>query len=159
MENSKTSFSGLWPEIPKWLALAFLVISFLGFLDATYLTAKYYLGEPVTCSLLAGCEKVTTSDYATVGAIPIALVGSLYYLVVFALTLFYLDTGKRIVFLSAVWLTPLGLFVSLWLLYLQLFVISAICLYCIFSLVISVILFTLAVIYTAKIPFYKPFLK
>lgn len=159
MENSKTLSSGLWPEIPKWLALAFLVISFLGFLDATYLTVKYYLGEPVVCSVLEGCEKVTTSDYATVGAIPIALAGSLYYLVIFVLALFYLDTGKRIVFLSAVWLTPGGILVSLWLLYLQLFVILAVCLYCIFSLVTSALLFTLAVIYTAKIPFYKPFLK
>ncbi len=147
MESLKILLNKSWPEIPKWIAVAFLLVSFLGFLDATYLTAKYYLGQPLTCSLLEGCEKVTTSDYATLGGIPIALLGAVYYLAIFVLVLLHLDTGKRTVFLSAVWLTPLGFFVSLWLLYLQLFVILAVCFYCIFSLVTSTALFALAAVY------------
>ncbi len=156
MKNFAVSSSNPWQEIPKWIAIVFLLVSFLGFLDATYLTAKYYLGEPVTCSLLAGCEKVTTSAYAVWGGLPIALFGSFYYLAIFVLVLFYLDTGRKAAFTAAAWLTLPGFLISLGLLYLQLFVILALCLYCIFSLATSSVLFILALTYMRKTLFYRP---
>lgn len=57
----------------KWLVLGFLILGFLGFLDATYLTVKHYLGTPINCSIFEGCEKVTTSQYATVGGVPVSV--------------------------------------------------------------------------------------
>jgi uncharacterized membrane protein len=66
--------------IPKWIIFGLIVVSFLGFLDATYLAAKHYLGAPIACSIFEGCEKVTTSQYAAVFNIPVALLGALYYL-------------------------------------------------------------------------------
>ncbi|MEK9147320.1 MAG: vitamin K epoxide reductase family protein [Patescibacteria group bacterium] len=132
-------------KIPKWLYISFLFISFIGFLDATYITAKHYLGIPITCSILNGCEQVTTSVYATFFDVPVALIGAVYYLAIFALVVLYLDTKKEYVFYSASKITILGFIASIWFVYLQVFVLKALCLYCLASAVTSTILFILAI--------------
>jgi uncharacterized membrane protein len=145
MKSLKTSSSKPFKVIPKSVVLAFLIVSLLGFLDATYLTAKHYLGEVPTCSVIEGCEKVLTSSYATVGRVPVALMGAFYYLAIFFLTVAYLDTKRKGLFYFTARLTLVGFLVSLGLIYLQLFVIKAICLYCMASAASSTILFGLGV--------------
>jgi uncharacterized membrane protein len=131
--------------IPKWIIFALIFVSFIGFLDATYLTAKHYLGTPLECSIFEGCERVTTSPYATVFGIPVALLGALYYLFIFILSVAYLDT-KRSLFISIIPpFTAMGLLASVWFIYLQLFVIKAICIYCVVSAVTSTALFILGI--------------
>ena len=73
---------------PK-LAFAFLFVSFFGFLDATYLTINHYQGKIPPCSIVVGCEIVTTSRYSLFLNIPVALIGAIYYLTVFVLTVLY----------------------------------------------------------------------
>ncbi len=134
-------------KIPKWLfALFLIIISFIGFLDATYITLKHYLGVPITCSILNGCEKVTTSVYSTVFNIPVALIGSVYYLIIFALIILYLDTKKETIFYTASKITALGFIASIWFTYLQIFVLKAFCFYCLVSSGTSTILFILGII-------------
>ena len=59
------------------ISLALVVIlSFLGFADASYLTADHYLSLPLPCTL-NGCEVVLTSRYATLGPVPTALLAVL----------------------------------------------------------------------------------
>jgi uncharacterized membrane protein len=132
--------------VPKWLVWGFVVLSFIGFMDAAYLTAKHYLGIPINCSLLKGCEEVTSSQYATILDIPVSLAGAGYYLLIFVLMISYLDTKKERILYFISRLTPLGFIASLWFLYLQLFVIKAICLYCIISFTTSTLLFILGLI-------------
>ena len=110
--------------IPKKLSIAFLVISFIGFLDATYLTAKHYLGTPLPCSFFTGCDTVTKSVYSTIGPIPVALLGALYYFTLFALAAGFFGFGARKMLLLAARLTPIGILASLWFLILQLFIIK-----------------------------------
>ena len=130
---------------PKWIIFALIIVSFIGFLDATYLTVKHYTGTPIACSIFEGCEKVTTSPYATVFNIPVALYGALYYLFTFFLSVAYLDT-KRNLFISAIPpLTAIGFIASVWFVYLQLFVIKAICPYCMISAATSTALFILGI--------------
>jgi len=134
-------------KIPKWLfALFLIIISFIGFLDATYITLKHYLDVPITCSILNGCEKVTTSVYSTVFNIPVALIGSVYYLIIFALIILYLDTKKETIFYTASKITALGFIASIWFTYLQIFVLKAFCFYCLVSSGTSTILFILGII-------------
>jgi len=134
-------------KIPKWLfALFLIIISFIGFLDATYITLKHYLGVPITCSILNGCEKVTTSVYSTVFNIPVALIGSVYYLIIFALIILYLDTKKETIFYTACKITALGFIASIWFTYIQIFVLKALCFYCLVSSGTSTILFILGII-------------
>lgn len=131
--------------IPRWLAVAFLVTSALGFLDATYLTVEHYRGVVPPCSIVSGCEAVTTSRYATVSGMPVALLGALYYLTILVLAVAYLDRRQSVWLRLAAYLTFVGLAASVWLVYLQLFVIKAICLYCLFSAATSTILWGLGI--------------
>ena len=119
------------------IAWVLLVVSMLGFADAAYLTAKHYTGETPTCIIFSGCDVVTTSTYSTIGGIPIALLGALFYLGVFVLMLIFVDRRATMALkIVAVISLPAILFTS-WLVYLQLFVLHALCFYCVTSAVFS----------------------
>lgn len=127
----------------KWLLILIIAISFIGFLDATYLTIQHYQAGILPCVGFTGCEQVTTSKYATLGNIPIALFGAIYYLIILLSGLIFFDTKKDKVLLVLSYLPIAGFAVSLFLLYLQLFVIHALCTYCVISLSTSTLLFIL----------------
>jgi uncharacterized membrane protein len=142
MKISEASFSKRSSKI-KPIIFAVAVLSFIGFLDATYLAAKYYLGDPVTCSVFGGCEEVTTGKYAEMFGVSVALLGAFYYLTIFLSSIFYLDSGRKAAASFIGYFTIVGLLASSWFVYLQLFVINAICLYCMISAATSTILFIL----------------
>lgn len=132
------------------LILGFLLTSFVGFLDSTYLTARHYFGIPLNCPLLEDCEKVTTSQYATLGNVPVALLGTIYYLLIFLSVVLYLDTKRGGFLQFASYSTVIGFLASLWFLYLQFFVIKAICFYCLVSVATSTLLFLLGLVFLTK---------
>ena len=127
--------------VRKSALLLLLLISILGFADASYLAAKFYQGKVPPCSIVSGCEEVTTSQYATILGVPVSLTGALYYLAFIILLVVYLDRGKDAFFRAAAWLSVFGFLFSLWLLSAQLFLIGAICLYCLFSFTTSTVIF------------------
>lgn len=129
-------------QIPNTLLAAFLVVAFIGFADAAYLTAKHYMSAIPPCSLVNGCETVLTSPYATItGNIPIALVGAVYYIILVISGVIYLDTKNIAILKGAAYFTAIGFLTSLVLVVLQLFVIRALCLYCLASAITSTLLF------------------
>lgn len=128
-------------ERKKLLVIVLLIVSFIGFVDSAYLASKHYSGAPINCSILSGCEEVATSEYATVLGIPLALVGAIYYSVVSVLLLVYLETKKYGILLSVVVGSTGAFLTSLILIYIQIAVIGAICLYCMASAASSTILF------------------
>ena len=130
-------------HVPKWLFISIALVSFVGFLDATYLTAQHYLGFELNCSVFNGCDIVTTSEYSVVAGVPVALLGALYYFVLFIGMFVYFDLQDKRVLRILMLLTVFGFFTSLWFLYLQIFVIKALCLYCIVSATTSTALFIL----------------
>lgn len=136
-------------KIPNWLIITFLVVSFLGFLDATYLTAQHYLGSIPPCVITTGCETVLTSEHNAIFGIPVALTGSIYYLTLFLLAVFALDMKPAAIRFAA-YLTPIGFLASFYFVYLQLFVIKEICSYCIVSATTSTILFVLGLFIIIK---------
>lgn len=148
MMNLKTSLPRPLKEIPSWLLLVFALAAFLGFLDATYLTLQHYLGLPLPCSVLQGCEKVTTSQYATFLGLPVALLGAINYLFLFMLSVIYFDTKKQVFIKIAAGFTIAGFLATLWFLYAQFFIIGALCLYCVFSALISALLFVIGMTIT-----------
>ncbi|MEK7487729.1 MAG: vitamin K epoxide reductase family protein [Patescibacteria group bacterium] len=130
------------PRNLKITAILFCIVSAIGLLDATYLTVKHYLGGIPPCTL-RGCEVVLTSAYNTIAGIPVALLGALYYATIFILSLAYIISKKEVVIRRASYLTPVGFLASVYFVYLQLFVINAICLYCMASAATSTLLFIL----------------
>src|SRR3989338_1491077 len=125
------------------LSLAFLVVAFLGFVDATYLTIHHYIDVPLPCTILNGCDVVTTSAYSAIGPIPIAALGAAYYAIVFFGLLLYRDTGNKVCVRATGAIVALAFAVSAWLVYLQGFVLHSWCQYCIVSAVFTTILFAL----------------
>jgi uncharacterized membrane protein len=65
--------------------------------------------------------------------IPVALGGALYYALVFVLLAFYTRTGTSRPLHGVVFLTGVGFLATLWFVYVQLFVLNSICVYCMVS--------------------------
>ena len=131
-------------QVPNWILLGLYIFSIIGFIDATYLTAEHMIGVIPPCSITKGCEQVLTSNYATLFNIPIALFGALFYLASFLLAVAYRETRNKKL-LNLILFFSIGAFLaSLGFVYIQLFVLHAICQYCMISAGTSTAIFVLA---------------
>ena len=127
------------------------VLSLLGLADALYLTIEHLTGQTVRCTILSGCSEVLSSQYAVVAGMPLAAVGAAAYFAVFSLAVLALF-GYRI---AGKILPPLVIamfFVSVWLFYLQAFVIRQFCQYCLISAAIT----TCLLVIVLSLRWFKP---
>ncbi len=129
------------PGSPTYMVYIYLFLSILGFLDSTYLTIKHYSKDPLSCPVFGGCNEVTNSIYSEIFGIPIALFGAIYYAAIFFLSLYSFLGGKKIFLKVAGFLTIFGFLTSVYLVYIMVFVLNAICFYCIVSAITSSLLF------------------
>ncbi len=113
-----------------WLAIG---CAFVGFLDATYLTANHLKGTLPPCTLSGGCEKVLNSSFASIGPIPVALLGMAYYVTTCLLGVAYIDRGNPKVLRLMMYVSIVGIVVSGVMVYIQLSVLRSICQYCMVS--------------------------
>ena len=115
---------------------------------ATYL-AMYKLGMIGTLACNVGhCETVNLSKWATFLGMPVAVWGVGFYVVLFLVAL----AGTTDRFVDAPWvshallaLTAWGVLFSAWLTYLELYVINAVCMFCVISAILVTVLFLLSV--------------
>jgi uncharacterized membrane protein len=98
---------------------------------ATYLLAVRVLGEAPACGPLKGCETVAASEYATIAGIPVALFGVLFSVVLLGACLAWWRRADRRALYAAYGLGLAGILAVLYLTYLELFVIEAICVWCV----------------------------
>jgi uncharacterized membrane protein len=108
------------------------IVSLAGLADATYLTVQALTGETLGCGGSPDCFKVLGSAYARVAGIPLASFGVLAYFSVFTFATFAVFgyARARIFLILTVGAMFLG---TLWLLYVQAFLLHAYCRYCLFS--------------------------
>ncbi len=114
------------------------VLSLAGIVDSLYLTIQHVTGQSVRCTL-SGCSEVLSSEYATVGGVPLALVGAAAYFTVFSFAILAVF-GYAITWKLLSILVGLMFLTTLWLLYLQAFVIGHFCQYCLVSAAITICL-------------------
>ena len=127
------------------LYIAAALLSLLGIADALYLTVEHVTGQSVKCTIISGCSEVLSSPYAVVAGMPLAAIGAAAYFTVFSLATLA-AFGYRA---AGTLLTPLitaMFFVSLWLIYLQAFVIREFCQYCLLSAAITTALLVVVVV-------------
>lgn len=122
------------------------LVALAGLFVAAYLTL-YKLGVigELSCSV-GSCETVQLSRWATLLGLPVAVWGVGYYALVFALALASVQdrfADSRGISLALVLLTGWGVVFSAWLTYLELFVINAICQWCVVSAVLAALLFAI----------------
>lgn len=120
------------------LAVAFFALVGAGI--AAYLTYVHYTGGSVACST-GGCEKVQTSSYSEIVGVPVALVGLIGYLAILAAALVRGEPGAVV----GGALTLIGFAFAMYLLYVQIAIIDAICQWCVGSDAVMAILLVLAV--------------
>lgn len=146
MRNLSRRLRRRFERVPVWYGWLAASGSFLGFLDAFYLTLMHERGGRVPCSITLGCEKVLSSAYATVGPLPLALLGTIYYLAIFLSAVAYLHTRSG-VFGAIISLFPFaGFAISVWLFFLQAFILDAFCAWCLFSGALAFVLFCASII-------------
>lgn len=126
------------------LLIALSTLSVLGFLDALYLTITHYTRGPLVCIIESSCDVVTTSTYSTIGPIPAALLGLLYYLIVFILSIYLLKKRSKYVLFLVTTILTLGVLGYFWFIYVQLAILEAICIYCLFSALVTFIAFCIS---------------
>jgi uncharacterized membrane protein len=124
------------------LRVAGLAVALAGIGVAAYLTYVHYAGlQPFCAGGGHGCERVQSSSYARLGGIPVALLGLAGYL---AIATALLAPGER-ARLAAAALAVSGFGFSAYLTYLELFVIDAICQWCVASAVLLTLLSVITV--------------
>jgi uncharacterized membrane protein len=109
------------------------VLTVAGIGVATYLTTVHYAGQPIVCSNIGDCERVNSSSYSKLAGLPVALLGGLAYA-----TMLGLIGGawvrREAMLLAAAWGVALFSFAfSMYLTYVEVWVLDAICIYCVAS--------------------------
>jgi len=132
-------------RIPKWLLIVCFGAALIGFADSAYLTAQHVRGVIPPCGLASSCDTVLTSKYASVGPVPVAALGLLYYGAIIVLLIAYVDSGAYRPLHIATWLIGAGMLGTIYFISIQAFVLHAWCLYCLTSALMTFILFLCAV--------------
>ena len=101
-------------------------VALAGMAVAGYLTWVHYDEAALVCVAGGGCETVQQSSYAELAGVPVALLGLLGYAAIFALVLWDTPNAR----LGAAAFAVVGLAFSVYLIVLQLFVIDAVCVWC-----------------------------
>lgn len=128
----------LW--LMRLLALAGIGVS-------GYLTWAHLAGQSVVCGPSHSCDTVQQSVYSEVAGIPVALFGLLAYLAIFVLTLLRGHVSEDLdsyIPLAVFGISLIGVLYSAYLTYLELFVIYAICWWCVSSAIIITAIFLLS---------------
>ncbi len=124
-------------------ASALLTVAGIGI--ATYLTVVHFADQPIVCSSIGDCELVNSSKYAKLAGVPVAVLGLASYV-----TMLLLIAGALLrrdaMLVAAVWGVALAAFgFSMYLTYIELYVLDAICVWCVGSAsVVTVLLAALS---------------
>ena len=129
----------------KVLYVVIAIVSLCGLADALYLTVEHITGESVICTVIHGCSEVLSSPYATVKGYPLAGLGAVAYFSVFSLSILALF-GYRIAGQLLLPLVAVMCLISIWLIYLQAFVIHAFCQFCLLSAATTFVLTVLVIV-------------
>jgi len=120
----------------RWVPWVLTTASYAGFAISAYLTFVHYRGYVSPCYVVHGCEQVQTSRFSAVLGVPVALLGTIFFAVMFYLGIALLTrsgaklvrTYKILAYLGALAVIPLFL--------LQAIALRAFCSYCVASEVI-----------------------
>jgi uncharacterized membrane protein len=130
-----------------WVRIAAAILALIGVGVTAYLVWERYHGNAPVCALGRGCLTVQRSEWSTVAGVPVAFMGLLAYIGLLACALVRWQWAA----LASLFITILGVMLSAYLTYLELFQINAICEYCVTSAVIVTLLFVLSIVRLALV--------
>jgi len=121
----------------------------LGIVVAGYLVTKRFTGGSLACTRWAQCDVVNNSVYSQIYGVPISVIGLAGYLLLLALAFAALRTEgrtQRQLLLLSLALSLVGVGFSAYLTYLEVYVIEALCAWCVASAVIITVLAIVAAV-------------
>ena len=110
---------------------AMTVLALVGLAIAAYLLTARLLGEPPACGPVKGCETVAASEYATMFGVPVALFGVGFSAILVTACVTWWRRADRRALYASYGLGLAGIIAVAYLTYLEVFVIGAICVWCV----------------------------
>lgn len=129
-----------------WRRWTSVLLAILGAVDSFYLAWIKIFNTQAFCSGVGDCESVNSSRYSEINGIPIAVLGLGAYLLIMALLLLEnrFDATRAYGPLAVFGLALTGTLYSAYLTYIELYVIHAVCPYCVISAILITGIFILA---------------
>jgi uncharacterized membrane protein len=124
------------------------ILACLGFLDSLYLLIYKLTGNTAMCIGNGGCHDVNFSPYSMIGRVPVSAFGIFAFLVISAILLLEgrFTLAKENGPLAIFGISLAGVAFTAYLTWLEIFVIHAICPFCVTAAVIITLIFILAII-------------
>jgi len=130
------------------------VLAIVGLLVSIYMTVYKFTGNEAMCIGSGGCSEVNSSRYSEINGIPVAILGILGYAVILALLFLekrpglFQEYGTMLQF----GVSLMGFLFTLYLIYIEVALISAYCPFCLASQAVMTIIFIISVIRLARQP-------
>ncbi len=125
-----------------------LFLAFAGLADSAYIAQHEVSGTPLLCNInnLSGCNIVATSPYSHLFGIPLAVYGIVFYGIIFVLAALELVIFDRLLRRFLQGMAFIGVIASLYFTLIQVFVIGALCVYCLASAGIALLMMIFATV-------------
>jgi len=138
----------------KRLSQVAIALSILGLLVSIYMTIYKLTDNDKMCIGSGGCSVVNSSRYSEVSGIPVAVLGIAGYVAILAVLLFerrnnfFEQNGTMLLF----GLSITGFLFTVWLIYVEIALIKALCPFCLTSQAAMTIIFIISVIRLIRQP-------
>ena len=141
------AFDRAAPVLPAGASILVPILSVIGLGVAIYLTFIETTNAKAVCGPVGDCNAVQASPFAKLfGVVPVGLLGAVGYIGI--LIAWFLDRtgrGGRLAAVAIFGMALFGVLFSIYLTYIELFVIHAVCIWCLTSAVIMALVLTLSV--------------
>ena len=129
----------IMPILARW---SILILSFIGLADASYITEHALTGVPAVCTIggFDGCRIVEQSVYSHVFGVPLSLYGMVFYVLLFILAATTLVWVHHLIIRIIRIVAVLGVLASAIFVAIQVFLIGALCIYCMASATVTVLI-------------------
>jgi len=123
-----------------------MVAAAIGLIISLYLLSVHWGWGQLVCLDIGDCEVVNTSVYAELLGLPVALLGAFTYLVLLVIgVLSWRHLSEELASLVQFVVAAIGVAFSLYLTYIELFVLRAICPWCVLSALLITLITVLSV--------------
>lgn len=138
----------------KWLYRASIALVIIGLLVSIYMTIYKITGNDGMCLGSGDCSTVNASRFSEVNGIPVAVVGLIGYAAILGVHLvetrsrFFLQNATLMIFGMAL----TGFIFTVWLIYVEIAILKALCPFCVTSQVAMTLIFIIAVMRLIRNP-------
>ena len=138
----------------KWLFRASVALVIIGVLVSVYMTVYKVSGNEGMCLGSGDCSTVNASRFSEVNGIPVAVIGVIGYLAILGVHLFENRSPfmRKNATLLIFGMALTGFIFTVWLVYIEIAVLKALCPFCVTSQVAMTLIFIIAVMRLVRTP-------